>query len=76
MELVASFVVGRIDGLTFAMYSSHFSNFSSFKFFCFVFFVFFCFFFFVQNGDNLEIMNLYAVCISHDRVVARTLDSI
>ena len=74
MELVASFVVGRIDGLTFVMYLSHFSNFSSFKFFLF-FFCFFCCFFFVQNGDNLEITNLYAVCISHDRVVARTLDS-
>ena len=73
MELVASFVVGRIDGLTFVMYLSHFSNFSSFVFF--VFFLFFLFFFFVQNGDNLEITNLYAVCISHDRVVARTLDS-
>ena len=75
MELVASFVVGRIDGLTFVMYSSHFSNFSSFKFFLFCFCFFFVFFF-LQNGDNLEIMNLYAVCISHDRVVARTLDSI
>ena len=75
MALIASFVVGRIDGLTFVMYSSHFSNFSSFKFFLFFLFVF-CLFFFVQNGDNLEITNLYAVCISHDRVVARTLDSI
>ena len=31
MALIASFVVGRIEGLTFVMYSSHFSNFSSFK---------------------------------------------
>ena len=51
MELVASFVVGRIDGLTFVMYSSHFSNFSSFKFFLF-FFLFcflFCFVFFLYK---------------------------
>ena len=36
MALIASFVVGRIEGLTFVMYSSHFSEFSSFKLIFFV----------------------------------------
>ena len=36
MALIASFVVGQVEGLTFVMYLSHFSNFSSFKFIFFV----------------------------------------
>ena len=39
MALIASFVVGRIEGLTFVMYSSHFSNFSSFKLIFFLYII-------------------------------------
>ena len=39
MALIASFVVGRIEGLTFAMYSSHFLNFASFKLIIFLYII-------------------------------------